>query len=72
MTLVDPVGDMLTRIRNGQMRSLNKIDIPFSNFRTKILEVLKKEGYIINFIVPPMNSLKSAKKFLLRKSEFKI
>ena len=49
MTLVDPIGDMLTRIRNGQMRSLNKISIPFSNFRLKILEVLKKEGYIIDF-----------------------
>jgi len=47
--LVDPIGDMLTRIRNGQMRSLNKINIPFSNFRLKILEVLKKEGYIIDF-----------------------
>ena len=49
MTFVDPIGDMLTRIRNGQMRSLNKIDIPFSNFRLKILEVLKREGYIIDF-----------------------
>ena len=49
MTLVDPIGDMLTRIRNGQMRSLNKINIPFSNFRLKILEVLKKEGYIVDF-----------------------
>ena len=49
MTLVDPIGDMLTRIRNGQMRSLNKINIPFSTFRSKILEVLKKEGYIIDF-----------------------
>tara|TARA_B100001540_G_scaffold28041_1_gene23733 strand:- start:1023 stop:1421 length:399 start_codon:yes stop_codon:yes gene_type:complete len=49
MTFVDPIGDMLTRIRNGQMRSLNKISIPFSVFRSKILEVLKKEGYIINF-----------------------
>ena len=49
MTLTDPIGDMFTRIRNGQMRSLNKINIPFSNFRIKILEVLKKEGYIINF-----------------------
>ena len=29
MTLVDPIGDMLTRIRNGQMRSLAKIEIPF-------------------------------------------
>ena len=51
MTLVDPIGDMLTRIRNGQMRSLNKISIPFSVFRSKILEVLKKEGYIINFVI---------------------
>ena len=49
MSLVDPIGDMLTRIRNGQMRSLNKIEIPFSSFRSKILEVLKREGYIINF-----------------------
>ena len=49
MTFVDPIGDMLTRIRNGQMRSLNKISIPFSVFRSKILEVLKNEGYIINF-----------------------
>ena len=49
MNLVDPIGDMLTRIRNGQMRALNKINIPFSNFRMKILEVLKKEGYIIDF-----------------------
>ena len=61
MTLVDPVGDMLTRIRNGQMRSLNKINIPFSNFRLKILEVLKKEGYIIDFNI---NNDKKKIKFL--------
>ena len=49
MSLGDPIGDMLTRIRNGQMRSLNKIEVPFSNFRSKILEVLKREGYIISY-----------------------
>ena len=49
MTLVDPIGDMLSRIRNGQMRSLSKIDIPYSNFRFKILRSFKKEGYIINY-----------------------
>ena len=60
MTLADPIGDMLTRIRNGQMRSLNKIEIPFSNFRLKILEVLKKEGYIVNFnIADGKNKIKS-------------
>ena len=56
MSLADPIGDMLTRIRNGQMRSLNKIEIPFSNFRSKILEVLKKEGYIINFNINDNNN----------------
>ena len=60
MTLADPIGDMLTRIRNGQMRSLNKIEIPFSNFRLKILEVLKKQGYIINFNIDDgKNKIKS-------------
>ncbi len=60
MTLVDPIGDMLTRIRNGQMRSLAKIEIPFSSFRAKILEVLKKEGYIIDFkINENKNKIKS-------------
>ncbi len=62
MTFVDPIGDMLTRIRNGQMRSLNKISIPFSVFRSKILEVLKKEGYIINFSI---DKAKKNKKLLL-------
>tara|TARA_A100001011_G_scaffold385192_1_gene458807 strand:- start:21 stop:419 length:399 start_codon:yes stop_codon:yes gene_type:complete len=60
MTLVDPIGDMLTRIRNGQMRLLNNIDVPYSNFRSKILEVLKKEGYIIDFkISEGKNKIKS-------------
>ena len=51
MTLMDPIGDMFTRIRNGQMRSLTEIEIPSSNFRLKILEVLKNEGYISNFFI---------------------
>ena len=51
MTLTDPIGDMFSRIRNGQMRSLNTIDLPASNFRLQILEVLKTEGYITNFFI---------------------
>ncbi len=51
MTLMDPIGDMFTRIRNGQMRLLNSIDVPVSNFRLKILEVLKQEGYILNYFI---------------------
>ncbi len=49
MTLVDPIGDMFTRIRNGQMRNLSSVNIPASKFRSKILEILKIEGYINNF-----------------------
>ena len=35
MTLMDPIGDMFTRIRNGQLRSLTKVEMPSSNFRLK-------------------------------------
>jgi len=49
MTLVDPIGDMFTRIRNGQMRNLNSVLIPASKFRSKILEILKNEGFIKDF-----------------------
>ena len=49
MTLTDPIGDMFSRIRNGQMRSLNSIQMPSSKFRKNILEILKKEGYIRDY-----------------------
>ena len=51
MTITDPVGDMFTRIRNGQMRSLMSVNIPSSNFRRNILEILKNEGYIKDFYI---------------------
>ena len=49
MTLADPIGDMITRIRNAQLRALYKVKIPSSKFRERILEVLKQEGYISNY-----------------------
>ena len=49
MTLADPIGDMITRIRNAQLRELYHVKIPNSKFREKILEVLKQEGYIANY-----------------------
>ena len=51
MTLTDPIGDMFSRIRNGQMRSLNSIDIPSSNFRKNILKILKEEGFIKDYYI---------------------
>lgn len=46
MTMSDPVGDMLTRIRNGQARKKGTILVPVSNLRGRVLEVLVGEGYI--------------------------
>ncbi|MGB3719886.1 MAG: 30S ribosomal protein S8 [Proteobacteria bacterium] len=42
----DPLGDMLTRIRNAQMRKLPKVVVPASKLRARVLEVLLEEGYI--------------------------
>ena len=53
MTFIDPIGDMITRIRNAQMRLLNKVIIPSSKFRVKILDVLKQEGYISDYQLLP-------------------
>ena len=49
MTLTDPIGDMIARIRNAQLRTLHNVKIPSSKFRAKILEVLKQEGYISDY-----------------------
>lgn len=49
MSLSDPLGDMLTRIRNGQMANLAVVDVPFSTFRKRVLEVMQREGYIRGF-----------------------
>ncbi|MEK9918019.1 MAG: 30S ribosomal protein S8 [Pelagibacteraceae bacterium] len=60
MTIIDPVGDMFTRIRNGQLRSLAKVEIPSSKFRLKILEVLKNEGFISNYYIEKKENNKSS------------
>ena len=49
MTLVDPIGDMLTRIRNGQSARKLAVSSPSSKFRVNVLEVLKREGYIRDY-----------------------
>ncbi|MBI3709663.1 MAG: 30S ribosomal protein S8 [Proteobacteria bacterium] len=49
MTMTDPLGDMLTRIRNGQKANQGAITCPASNLRQNVLEVLKREGYIRDY-----------------------
>jgi len=46
MAMSDPLGDMLTRIRNAQMRRKNKVNTPASSLRRRVLDVLATEGYI--------------------------
>ena len=60
MTFADPIGDMITRIRNAQMRTLYNVKIPSSKFRAKILEVLKQEGYISDYKILSESNNKSS------------
>ena len=46
MSLTDPIGDMLTRIRNAQMRRRGTVSTPASTLRARVLDVLKSEGFI--------------------------
>ena len=49
MSFSDPIGDMLARIKNAQSRSHKIVELPSSKFKIKIAEVLKEEGFIIDF-----------------------
>jgi len=49
MSLSDPIGDMLARIKNAQMRNHKKVELPSSNFKVKIADVLKSEGFVIDY-----------------------
>ena len=60
MSLSDPIGDMIARIKNAQLRNHKKVQLPSSKFKVKIAEVLKSEGYIIDYKV----SQKSNKPYL--------
>jgi len=51
MSLSDPIGDMIARIKNSQMRNHKIVKLPSSKFKIKLAEVLKSEGYIINYEV---------------------
>jgi small subunit ribosomal protein S8 len=51
MPMNDPLGDLLTRIRNAQMRNKSKVSSPNSRLRESVLDVLKNEGYIRGYAV---------------------
>ena len=56
MSLSDPIGDMIARIKNAQMRNQKKVELPSSNFKSKIVEILKSEGFIIDYKINMVNN----------------
>ena len=49
MSLSDPIGDMIARIKNAQLRNHKIVELPSSNFKISISEILKNEGYIVDY-----------------------
>ena len=49
MSLSDPIGDMIARIKNAQIRNHKTVELPSSNFKIKISDILKSEGYILDY-----------------------
>ena len=49
MSLSDPIGDMIARIKNAQSRSHKKVELPSSNFKMRIADILKNEGFIKDY-----------------------
>ena len=56
MSLSDPIGDMLARIKNAQVRNHKKVDLPSSNFKMKIADILKNEWFIKHFKINKENN----------------
>jgi small subunit ribosomal protein S8 len=46
----DPIADLLTRIRNGYLARLHEVAVPYSKLKAEILRILKKNGYIVDFV----------------------
>ena len=49
MSLSDPIGDMIARVKNAQSRNHKKVNLPSSNFKSRIADILKNEGFIKDF-----------------------
>ena len=49
---MDPIADLLTRIRNANMKFKERVDVPFSKLKLEVVRILKEEGFIANFKTP--------------------
>lgn len=64
MYLTDPIADMLTRIRNANAVMHEKVDVPHSNLKDRLAEILKEEGYIANYKVVTDGNKKNIRVYL--------
>ena len=56
MSLSDPIGDMIARVKNAQVRNHKKVSLPSSNFKVKIVDILKIEGFIKDYKIEAENN----------------
>ncbi|MFQ5450598.1 MAG: 30S ribosomal protein S8 [Nitrospinaceae bacterium] len=69
MSMTDPIADLFTRIRNGLMVRHDRVDVPNSRMKTRIVEILKEEGFIKNFRVYEDNKQGILRVYLKYKDE---
>ena len=67
MSFTDPIGDLITRIRNAQLRRKKVVDIPCSNLKKRISFVLKEEYFIRDYIEIKDNKQNILRLFLLER-----
>ena len=70
--ITDPIADFLTRIRNAQMAGHKVVDIPSSNLKKKITEILYDQGYIANYKFDDNTNYQGVIKIALKYDKFKI
>ena len=70
--ITDPIADFLTRIRNAQMAGHKVVDIPSSNLKKKITEILYDQGYIANYKFDDNSNYQGVIKIALKYDKFKI
>lgn len=65
MSLSDPIADMLTRIRNAYIAGLDIVEVPHSKLKGEITRILKKEGYITDYVIETKKILRIYLKYTL-------
>jgi len=68
---MDPIADLLTRVRNASTKGKEKVDIPFSKIKSEIAKILKEEGYISNYKIVQNESKRNIVRIFLKYTDSK-